>query len=460
MYVHQDLLTGKYHHTNDTVDYVFRNHELYAKGRQNNDMQIIPTTVEQRLFYAIVDALPDDKIEEILDDFRKWLEENIFINHRINTRYKLIDNKKENLKEVRFDGIIISGLKEKKDYIIKFLEYYSIHLIKCKFAMIIFKNYTMENGSEEFEKAMSSLNENYPITDVNDRLARIYIKSCRDGDVKDLSDSFKKGLIKHIQDTHIIKDVSYQHIGINNVENGNTGLSNHGEINNDNMNNFIQHIRNDKPDWYTPGEYIPKMLIVNKYNERYNDDITSRSFWKYLTKSGIKDEIVAQEKTCRTSIDGEKNKVYRCFKPEKLNNEYVNNRKIISNRNPQYVGNCNNKRGLIYLLQEREFFNQKIPIYKIGRTSQKGLKRFNSYPKGSILYCVKYSNDILYDENQMKSIFDDVFILSPDKGNLQDMIEIFDDYFDVDGNGVEFYKESNKINNNNLVRTYIFLSTL
>jgi hypothetical protein len=39
----------------------------------------------------------------------------------------------------------------------------------------------------------------------------------------------------------------------------------------------------------------------------------------------------------------------------------------------------------VYLLREREFINLNADIYKIGKTCQDNLKRFNQYPKGSEL---------------------------------------------------------------------------
>jgi prolyl oligopeptidase PreP (S9A serine peptidase family) len=47
----------------------------------------------------------------------------------------------------------------------------------------------------------------------------------------------------------------------------------------------------------------------------------------------------------------------------------------------------------IYLLQTREFITTKTSIYKIGKTSQENLKRFNSYPKGSkLILQIKVNN--------------------------------------------------------------------
>lgn len=41
----------------------------------------------------------------------------------------------------------------------------------------------------------------------------------------------------------------------------------------------------------------------------------------------------------------------------------------------------------IYLLWERKFIRNKEPIYKIRRTTQTHLGRFNQYPVGSKLIC-------------------------------------------------------------------------
>lgn len=40
----------------------------------------------------------------------------------------------------------------------------------------------------------------------------------------------------------------------------------------------------------------------------------------------------------------------------------------------------------IYLLQTREYITNNEQVYKVGRTYQDELKRFNNYPKGSRLH--------------------------------------------------------------------------
>lgn len=105
-----------------------------------------------------------------------------------------------------------------------------------------------------------------------------------------------------------------------------------------------------------------------------------------------------------------------------------------------------NKCGAIYLLQEREFLNSGENVYKIGRTSQEGLKRFDSYPKGSVLYCIRKSDNPIRDEKTIKNVFDDMFENRDDigreyyQGDLTDMISIFYRHFGhEEDTGVEYY---------------------
>jgi hypothetical protein len=44
-----------------------------------------------------------------------------------------------------------------------------------------------------------------------------------------------------------------------------------------------------------------------------------------------------------------------------------------------------NENHYVYLLQTREFINSNQSIYKVGRTKKEHLKRFEQYPKGSLL---------------------------------------------------------------------------
>ena len=84
----------------------------------------------------------------------------------------------------------------------------------------------------------------------------------------------------------------------------------------------------------------------------------------------------------------------------------------------------------IYLLKEREFIKTNEDIYKIGKTKQENLKRFNSYPKGSILIFQIVCSNCSDIENKLIKLFRAKYIKRKDIGNEYfegDYITMIDD---------------------------------
>jgi hypothetical protein len=88
----------------------------------------------------------------------------------------------------------------------------------------------------------------------------------------------------------------------------------------------------------------------------------------------------------------------------------------------------------IYLLQEREFMNSKANVYKVGKTRQSNLKRFDSYPKGSVI--LLYSECCNCDKTEK-------YILSMLRKKFIKRTEYGAEYFE--GNSIEMKLEINKI---------------
>jgi len=84
----------------------------------------------------------------------------------------------------------------------------------------------------------------------------------------------------------------------------------------------------------------------------------------------------------------------------------------------------------IYLLQEREFIKTNENIYKIGMSKKQNHKRFNQYPKGSILLFQMICDDCVFIEKQILKLFKEEFIQRKDigteyfEGIYNDMIDI------------------------------------
>jgi hypothetical protein len=71
----------------------------------------------------------------------------------------------------------------------------------------------------------------------------------------------------------------------------------------------------------------------------------------------------------------------------------------------------------IYLLQEREFIKTKEHVYKVGMTKKENHKRFNQYPKGSVLLFQMICNNCTNIEKIVLKKFKETFKQRRDIGN-------------------------------------------
>lgn len=85
--------------------------------------------------------------------------------------------------------------------------------------------------------------------------------------------------------------------------------------------------------------------------------------------------------------------------------------------------------GYIYLIHEREFINSKQYIYKLGKTEQQGCRRFNNYPKHSVIKIILQVHNCSEIEKSLLQTFDTQFINKKEigreyyEGNCKIMIQ-------------------------------------
>ena len=83
----------------------------------------------------------------------------------------------------------------------------------------------------------------------------------------------------------------------------------------------------------------------------------------------------------------------------------------------------------VYLLQTREFFNSKQPVYKIGRTKKHNLTRFSQYTLGSVLLFQSSCRDCYKLEREIITLFKQKYIhkhligRESFEGNADEMIQ-------------------------------------
>lgn len=83
----------------------------------------------------------------------------------------------------------------------------------------------------------------------------------------------------------------------------------------------------------------------------------------------------------------------------------------------KFINIFEKKTNYIYLLRLREFIKTNEPIYKIGRTTQSGLNRFNQYPKGSEIIIFRKCIDCYTMENALIKLFKSKYKYRKEYGN-------------------------------------------
>ena len=64
---------------------------------------------------------------------------------------------------------------------------------------------------------------------------------------------------------------------------------------------FVLHILSDKPKWFISGEWLSKNLLVEKFNEKYEQSITLRTLMWSLHSENLFNQISAGEKRIKRS---------------------------------------------------------------------------------------------------------------------------------------------------------------
>jgi hypothetical protein len=144
-------------------------------------------------------------------------------------------------------------------------------------------------------------------------------------------------------------------------------------------------------------EYDPK--FEEKYLKYLNNPYANQDTNYFHTCSICSEMFDSQTRWVRHSEECKNMKTLSPSSPE--------NNKIMPVEQNQYI----------YLIQEREFIKTGEPIYKIGKTKQENLTRFNQYPKGSRMLCQLISKDCDEDERVLLGKFRTSYVPRKDIGS-------------------------------------------
>jgi len=184
---------------------------------------------------------------------------------------------------------------------------------------------------------------------------------------------------------------------------------------------FVDHIKNDRPEWFQIGQWIRKDLLVAKFNEFNGSEVSIDVLMKELKRASVFSEISNGEK--RRKQNGTRYQVFLAAINAPINPIPRAPPAPIIHVAPALAEQTD---GHLYIIQEREFKRLGEHTYKIGKTTR-DLVRFKQYPKGSILCMMISSPNIDRRERILINLFKERFQHRPEygseyfSGNLNDM---------------------------------------
>lgn len=243
--------------------------------------EIIQKEKGQKLFLTLPRNISMEKLDEIIDEFTKYLHKK----YGIDAECWMNINSSKDERDVIVNNMYVENSNEAKeilnDFISELPEEDIILLGKnlCRHKKSIKKPTIFSDHHESKEKEKLDI------------LLNNHIKN-----QEEILDILKNSF-------YTMGDVSSKTINIYNIINPiNCKIGNIEEISNDNIEtrnliDFISYIKNKKPEWYTPGEYVPKNLFTKMFNEMYDDTKTTRSLFKLYRKYNIDKQFIAGSKT-------------------------------------------------------------------------------------------------------------------------------------------------------------------
>ena len=161
--------------------------------------------------------------------------------------------------------------------------------------------------------------------------------------------------------------------------------------------------------------YQSKFNHITKFHkdikkEPQNKKINDNFKCQYCNKNFTLKSSLTRHMKCRCKV---KKKIINKIEKDTTSSIHVldkpkeNIDNTIITTNPEYI----------YLLQECEFKNNKQEIYKIGKTKQYNFRRFNDYPKDSLLILHVLCNNCDTLEKKLIELFNTKYIKRNDIGN-------------------------------------------
>jgi len=261
--------TGKYYETNNILKYLgdCKKRQQFDYTKDINDFELVHHDSKQKLFFVASSAF-QDHLPETIDLMKKWIFDEFGTEPHISTGMF------EKILVIMFENIAVDNFKQKIEVLSKMQKALPDGIRD------ILSGYLAKEESI-YEEIPSITNSDYGNEVTIDLIASDYSPPMEI--VKRIKELTPSLINAHTVNINIV---------INNITNNYGVAKSSYEV-------FIDHILNDKPDWYRSGVWLPKQILADKYNEMNGTSIGTSYLTRYLKSEGLFQKICIREKRAR-----------------------------------------------------------------------------------------------------------------------------------------------------------------
>ena len=270
---YQEPETKKYFETDNIVEYLrdCRNRQGIPTAANIRDYELVHKDTKQKMFFT-TDKAFEERISDFIKEATKWMV------HEFKTDPQITADESEDYIVVVCKSIVVENYEQKIDVLKRLKQSLPKEL------GAILGDYVATDVAE-YESIPSIANQTYQ-TEITKALMAAGYRPNRD-------------ILRRIHEMIPTYTEGMGPLVVINIFNDFTGAT----INNFGTDSiycqFIKHIIKDKPDWFTPGEWMPKTILVEKFNELYGKNISIKLFMRCMYSEKLMDHISDGEKRSR-----------------------------------------------------------------------------------------------------------------------------------------------------------------
>ena len=271
LYKYEESESGLFYECPNILEYLqdCRYRQERVTSEVIKDFELIHKTKKQKLFLWVSDVY-QDIITEFSKALREFLQDK---SKRVSISTDIFEDK-----YIIITNVVVDNYTQKTELLTEFKSTLSPELAA---PLAVY----FDNKPEPYEKLPSIANVGYLNTTAINLVSNGYrVNAALVSQIKDI-------VASHVGDRKYVNITI--NIGCMNITN------NYGTKPESDYAKFVEHILVDKPEWYTPNTWLPKSILVEKFNERFGKSISSNLFMRNMNSEELMKNISTEEKRAR-----------------------------------------------------------------------------------------------------------------------------------------------------------------